>query len=125
MATVDIKYENDLLIVTITGNVTFNEMVDVILEHYKSTITMDVIWDLTNGSMRLISDIDLKKIATMAKKAVTGRSRQGSKTAFVGNSDGEHAILRLYTVIAEITGVPVKYNVFMTMEDARCWIERN
>jgi hypothetical protein len=124
MATVDIKIEGSLLIVTVTGNITANELIAVVLGYYPNNIVKDVIWDLSHGSLKSISQDGFGEIAKTAKMAVEGGSRQGRKTVFVGSDDRECALFRLYNVIAEVTGVPIKYNVFKTVEDAISWLKR-
>ena len=124
MATIDIATEDSLLILTVTGSLTANHMLKIILEYYSNKIAKDIIWDLTNGSMNSISQESFRAIANTAKIAVKDGSRRGCKTVFVGNSDSEQASIRLYTIIAEMTGVPIKYNVFRTIEAARSWISQ-
>jgi hypothetical protein len=64
-----------------------------------------------------------RAIARTAKKSAESGFRQGGKTAYVGDSDLKCGLLSMYAAIAEITGVPVKYNVFKTVDEARSWIE--
>jgi hypothetical protein len=123
MATIDITTQGSLLIATVTGNITAAELIAVVVEYYPNKIIKDVIWDLTNGSMKTISQEGFKAIAKTTKLAVADGSRRGGKTVFVGGVDGDYNILRMYKVIAEVTGVPIKYNVFKTIEEARGWLE--
>lgn len=125
MTTIATKIENSLLIVTVTGNITAKELIAVVLEHYPTGNVKDVIWDLTNGSLQSISKGGFKAIAQTSKMAVASGSRQSGKTAFVGSVDSEYKISRIYTVIAEVTGVPIKYNVFKSIEEAKYWIDHN
>jgi hypothetical protein len=125
VAAIDITIEDSLLIVTVTGDLTVNDMISVVLKHYHSTEAKDIIWDLSDGSLRTISQDGFVTIANTVKIAVASGSRQGGKTAFVGTVEREHALSRLYTVIADVTGVPIKYNVFRTIEEARGWIDQN
>jgi len=124
MATIDITTEGSLLIASVTGNITADELIAVVLEHYPNNIVKDVIWDLTNGSLKSISQDGFGAIAKTVKMSVAGGSRRGRKTVFVGGVEREYALSRIYKVIAEVTGVPIKYNVFKTIEEARNWLER-
>ena len=123
MATIDIKIEGNLLIVSISGDLTTTEIISIIREYYPTGNAKNVIWDLTNGSLHLISNNGYKEIASAAKQAVANGSRLGGKTAYVGNVDVEYGLMRMYTAIAEMTGVPIEYNVYKTLEKARSWIE--
>jgi len=62
---------------------------------------------------------DFKAIALAAKAAGELGLRQGWKTVFVVSDDSEYKIAHIYTVIAEVTGVFSKYNVFKSIEEAR------
>jgi hypothetical protein len=123
MATIDTKIKNNLLILTVTGDITAKEFIEVVLEHYPYGIVRDVIWDLRNGSLQAISESGFKAIANAVKIAVSGGSRKGGKTVFVGSTVSEYNMSRFYAVIAEVTGVPIEYNVFRTIEEAKSWLE--
>jgi hypothetical protein len=123
MATIDIRIEGCLLIAKVTGDITANELVAVVLEYYPNDVVKDVIWDLTNGSMKAISKDGFSEIAKTTKMVVAGGARRSGKTVFVVDFDREYVLSSIYKVIAEVTGVPVKYNVVMTIEEARNWLE--
>jgi len=122
MATIDITIEGSLLVATVTGNITANELIAVVLEYYPNEMVRDVIWDLTNGSMKAISKDGFSEIAKTTKMVVAGGARRNGKTVFVGGVDREYVLSSIYKVIAEVTGVPIKYQVFMTLGEARNWI---
>jgi uncharacterized protein YaaQ len=122
MATIDITIEDSLLVATVTGNITANELIAVVLEYYPNEMVRDVIWDLTNGSMKAISKDGFSEIAKTTKMVVAGGARRNGKTVFVGGVDREYVLSSIYKVIAEVTGVPIKYKVFMTLGEARNWI---
>lgn len=123
MATIDIKIVENLLIVSVSGNLTAEEVIAVVDEYYPTGAVKDVIWDLTNGSLLSISREGFIAIAKAAKKSVEGGSREGGKTVYVGGADVEYGLLRMYKTIAEMTGVPIKYDVFKTVEEVKNWIE--
>jgi len=122
MATINIKTEGHVLIVTITGDATAPELISVIKEYYPKADVTDVIWDFTFGSWQYISQSGFKDVAISAKEAVARGTRHGSKTAFVGTDGLEFGLHRMYQAIAEVTGVPVTYNTFKTMEEAQQWM---
>ncbi len=124
MATIDVKSEEKLLIVTVIGNTTADQLVSVICEYYPKNDVTDVIWDFTDGSWNLIPQSGFREIARAAKVSVEAGSRQGSKTAFVGTAGLEFGLHRMYQTIAESSGIPIKYNVFKTLEEAKKWIRQ-
>jgi hypothetical protein len=125
MATTDIIIEGIVLLISVIGDLTANETVAVIREYYSNGIIKDVIWDLTLGTMQSITGNGFESIAKVTKEALADGSRQGGKTVFVGNAIVEYDVLRMYAVIAEITGVSIEYNVFGTLEEAKNFVEGN
>ena len=43
---------------------------------------------------------------------------------YVGLADVEYGLLRMYSVIAEMAGVPIEYKVFRKLEEAHNWIKQ-
>lgn len=123
MVTIDIKVAGDLLIATVNGDLIANEVIEVIEEYYPKGIIKDVIWDLTNGTMKTITNQEFKNIARATLESVSNGSRQGGRTVFVGNNDTEFGLMRMYTVIAEMTGVTITYTVFRTLAEALQWLK--
>ena len=122
MATIEIKSEGDLLILSVTGNLTAEEIEAVIQGHYQKTSVKDVIWDLTNGSILTISNSSFKDLAKAVKDSLVSGARKGGKTAYVGSVDVEYGILHMCVAFADMVKVPISYNVFRTIEKARSWI---
>lgn len=122
MSPVDAQIEDSLLILTASGDLTSDEIIATVRQHYTSGKVKDVIWDLTNASLQLISRSGFEAIAGVAKEAVDSGGRISGKTAYIGTSDVNFGLLRMYTAIAEITGVEVKYYVFKSHLEARKWI---
>ena len=123
MATINIVTVSNLLIVTVLGSLTADEVIAVVNEYYSNGIVKDVIWDLSNGSLHSISHEGFKTIAKAAKEAVACGARQNGKTVFIGDSDLKFGLLSIYSAITEITEVPIKYDVIKTLDEARDWID--
>ena len=122
MAEIDIKIEDDLLIVTVTGNLSSDEIISVVKEYYPTGKIKNAIWDMLEGSAVTIKQQGFRDIAKAAKKSTANGFRQGGKTVYVGSKSVEYGICRMYTAIAEMTGVSVEYNVFRTLDEARAWL---
>jgi hypothetical protein len=123
MLTIEIKITGDLLIVTVTGDLTAKDVIAVIEEYYPDGIVKDVVWDFSNGSMKALSNQGFKEIASATAKALASGARQGGRTVFVANRNSEFGLMRMYTAIAEMTGVSVKYTVFRTLAEALQWLK--
>ena len=122
MASFEITAEGNLLIVSVAGNLTAHEVIAVVNEYYSNGQVKDVIWDLTHATLHAISQVGFRNIARAAKESLATGARSGGKTAYVDDSMVEYGLLRMYTTIAQIMEVPVQYNVFRTMAEARSWM---
>lgn len=118
MATASIRHNDGIMIVTVHGELTPEEIIRIIREHYFSGTVRDVIWDLTDGTMSPMTGADLDTIARTAMEAVTAGARPEGKTYFVGSSLIDHNIFCKYVVSAELLGTPARYQVFKTLEEA-------
>jgi len=125
MATIDVKIEGSLLTMSVNGDLAAEEVIAAVKEFYPNGMVKDVIWEFTNGSMQSISRQGFDAIAKATKETLASGVRHGGKTVFVGNAAVEYGLLRMYTAIAELTGVSILYNVFKTIEEARSWIEHD
>ena len=125
MANINTVIEGNLLIVNVTGKLTADEAIAVIKEFYPSGLVKDVIWDLTNGTMGSISFGGFHEMARTAKMVISFGARMNGRTVFVGVTDEDHTVNKMYTVIAEVTGVPVTYKVCRTIDEARNWLKQN
>lgn len=123
MPPIDIKIENNLMFVNATGNLTVDEVMAVVNEYYPNGAVKDVIWDLTNGTLQSISRDGFEKIAKASKVAVSNGARQGGKTAYVAGTLSDYGLMRMYTIIAEMAGMPTNYHVFNTVDEAINWIK--
>jgi hypothetical protein len=124
MASINIKAEGSLLIISVTGDLTVDELKAVFKEYYPSEIVKDIIWEFSNALTQLNSHEDLVVISTATKEALGNWSRQGGKTVFVGKSSVEYGLLCKYTAMAQLTGIPIEYHVVRTMEEARSCIKQ-
>lgn len=124
MATINILTEESLMIVNVTGELTADEAIAVVREYYPNKLLKDVIWDLTNGTMKSISFDGFHKMAKTTKMVVSFGARKNGRTVFVGGNDDDYSVNRMYTVMAEVTGVPIMYKVLRTIDEARAWLNR-
>jgi len=119
LATINSNIEDSLLIISVTGDLTADDILAVVSEHYQTGLVKDVIWDLTHGTTHSISQYDFEAMSRAIKVALAKGLRQGGKTAIVGNDIVEYGLMRMYSVLVEITEVHIEYNVFKTLEEAK------
>jgi len=123
LATINSNIEDSLLIISVTGDLTADDILAVVSEHYQTGLVKDVIWDLTHGTAHSISQYNFEAMSRAIKVALAKGVRQGGKTAIVGNDIVEYGLMRMYSVLVEITEVHIEYNVFKTLEEAKNWVK--
>lgn len=124
MAVTETTIEGNLLIVSVTGDITAEEVIAVANTYYCHDHVKDVIWEFSNGSMKAITQDGYRRITKAVLVIMNKGYRQGGNTAFVGNSSLEYGLLRMYSSLAELTGIEIKYNVFNTLEEAKDWLNQ-
>lgn len=122
MAAFNITSEGALLVIYASGILSSGEIIGIIDTYYANGIVKDVIWDISIGSLASISDEGYKAIAHAAHEALKNGARTGGRTAYVGHDDLEYGLLKMYTAIATTSGIPISYNVFRTIREAREWL---
>jgi hypothetical protein len=122
MATTEIISEGDLLIISVSGDLTADEVISVINDYYSNGIVKDVIWDITNGSLNTIPRHGFEAIAKATKEVLQGGFRKGGNTVFVSPKDADYGLMRMYSIIAEMAGVNIGYAVYHTIEEAKAGI---
>jgi len=115
--------ENDLTVFTVKGELTAKEIIHCASEYYTKKPTKFVLWDATSGTVGAISNDDFRQLAEQMKNFTS--KRKGGKTAFIGNSNLDFGLGRMYGSFAEIEDLPVAYRTFRTVEEAKKWIFSN
>jgi hypothetical protein len=82
--------------------------------------TPDALWDLREGAMSQVGREDMMRFAAYLIKQALRRPR--GKTALVAPRDLEFGTLRMGMAYLE-GKVPVIYNIFRSMGQARAWLD--
>lgn len=125
MTAADIKYDDGLLIISVKGDLSTVETIEIIKKYYPIGSVKDVIWDYSDGSLQSIAQNGFKAIADAVKEVIASGARQGGRTAFVGNATIKFGMLRMYTTIAETSEVPIEYYIHKTIEEAVHWLKQD
>ena len=120
--TAQVNAENQLTIVTATGELSFDEIRDAITSFYEGDHTLKVLWDMREASARKLSSRQVEQIALLLEE-YGGRSK-GIKTAIVTPTDLNYGLSRMLISFVEIREehYPVLMKVFRTMDEALSWI---
>ena len=114
--------ENQLTIVTGTGDLSFGEVRDAITSFYEGDHSLKVLWDLRAAAAREISSRQGEQIALLLKE-YGGRSK-GIRTAIVTPTDLNYGLSRMLISFVEIREerYPVFMKVFRSMDEATIWL---
>ncbi len=115
----DMNREKQLTIHTVIGEVSFEEAMATPNAFYSDNPTLNVIWDLTEGTMRALSSDRLEKIMDSISPA--SKKRTGGKTAGVAPADIDFGLARMFQVFAELSGYKPSVRIFRELKEAVDW----
>ncbi|GAB4182054.1 MAG: hypothetical protein Kow00108_18930 [Calditrichia bacterium] len=118
----EIIKEKDLIVHTSTGEITLDEIKNIIEDFYaqKQLPALNVIWDFTKA---VYQNPDVQKIRDLAERInQMSHSRQGGKTAVVVASDLYYGLGRIYQAHSENYNQIAPVMIFRSLQDATSWI---
>ena len=116
--TVDKK--NDLTIYKCSGNMTEEEIINLIHSLYNSNLTLNTLWDCSGASVKDISTSFVRQIAR--ELCAWGTLRQGGKTAVVAPEELIFGLSRVFQIMTGEKGFPFKVDIFKSHDEARKWL---
>jgi len=119
MASITVEQVNDITIIHISGKLTFEEVIDVITNNYHM-VTRHLIWDFTNGDASPITPAQFRSILATARQFRP--PCEGGKTAYVSTVDSNFGMTRMFSVLADISGMPYPYGAFHSFGEAIEWL---
>ena len=115
-----VEPEHDLTLFIVVGTLTTDELVKTIRDFYESSITLNVIWDLTKSELGHARAQDVELIAALSADYADRRS--SGKTAIVGPDDLTYGLARMYELNKDRTDLPFETQSFRSIDDAYNWI---
>ncbi len=112
--------ENDLTIFTVIGKVGKNDIKDAICDFYESSVTANVLWDLSKSDLSEIKSSDVKRIADLS--VVYADKRPFGKTAIVSSGDLIFGLSRMYELNKNEDNLPFKTRTFRDIDKAYKWL---
>ncbi len=119
MACIEIEQANDISIIHISGKLTFKEIIDTIKNNYHM-VTCHLIWDFTNGDASQITPDQFSSVLATARQFRP--PCEVGKTAYVSTIDSNFGMTRMFSVMAEISGMPYPYGFFHSFGEAVAWL---
>ncbi|MGD9162245.1 MAG: hypothetical protein PVG39_27795 [Desulfobacteraceae bacterium] len=104
----------------ITGDLGFEEIIDLIDMIHSFEITSNILMDLSHGDTTSLTAKQIEKIRNYSKKY--SHLRACGKTAYIVNSDVDYGLARMYQIHTELKGHEELHTVFRSMEEAMIWL---
>jgi len=115
-----LKKEEDLTIFNITGDLGFEEIIDLVDLVYSSEITLKILMDLSFADTTSLTGEQIEKIAKYSKKYSHLRIR--GKTAYIIAKEVDYGLARMYQIHTELKGHHEAHGVFRSLEEAMIWL---
>jgi hypothetical protein len=119
MANITVEQVHGVTIVQISGKLTFEETIDTIKNYYHMA-TRHIIWDFTDEDATPITPDQFRKIISTANEYLP--FKEGGKTAYVSTADNTSGMTRMFSVLAEFSGISYPYGAFRDFEEAVEWL---
>jgi len=119
--TIKTDHDKKLTIFTVTGKPTFQEAMETFKEFYTGTPTRNVLWDFRKASLAFISAENAEVLLDFTKHHV--KSRAGGKTAALVSNELDYGISRMIQISTELKGIPLKIEVFRSVEEVNQWLD--
>jgi len=117
---IEIKKEDDITILILSGEFFPHEMAEEIKTFYQSKLTLHIIFDLRESDMSKISSEDMEEILEISGKSA--HLRKGGKTAFIISENLGFDLTGMYETYSRIRNLPITVSAFKSMEEAKLWI---
>lgn len=104
----------------LVGAPTCSEVMNALRDYYGGQPTRFVVWDLTDGSLALLTSSDLQTLAEFVQQHA--HARPGGKTALVAPTDLEFGMSRVLDTFAQLHDIPLEVASFRSLAEAAQWL---
>ena len=115
-----LKKEEDFTIFNITGDLGFEEIIDLVDFTYSSEITLNILIDLTCADTKSLTSEQVANLSNHSKKY--SHLRIGGKIAYIVNNDVNYGLAHMYQIHTELKEHHEAHGVFRSLEEAMIWL---
>ena len=112
--------EASLTILTVTGALAREEIIQALEEFHDHDVTPDLLWDFSDAGLSAITQVRMEQIIAVSK--ANAHLRWNGRTALVVKRDLSFGLSPMYGTLADISGHPVAYRVFRDKDKAIDWL---
>ena len=106
----------ELTLFTVNGQVSADDLIAAMKQHYGRHPTSIAIWDLSGSDLSRLDMAALVKVSDCAKRFA--RYRKEPRTLVVVNREQEQPLVRLYEEISGVRGSPISYGLHQSLAAA-------
>jgi hypothetical protein len=103
----------------LSGNVSFDELMEALKKFWEESLTENILWDLRNATFGSLSENEIDAIDEYVQGHVV--KRIGGKTAMLVHTDVDYTIGNIFMSRAQ-DHMPFQLKVFRTLEEAVEWL---
>jgi hypothetical protein len=120
MTAITTTLENQVIINSVTGEVSAEELINYVMENYEDWIGKPVLWEVSKASFGSISTEEWKSLPY--RFASLSEKRRGEKTALVATEDYPFGMLRMFEILAENEKLAIQFQTFRDINKAKAWL---
>jgi hypothetical protein len=117
-----IDEDKDLTIFTVTGRLSFDEVMPVVKDFYDGNPTKNVLWDLTDIKEVQVTSEEVRLIVSYGPR-YEGKRASAGKTAFVVQKEVLFGMSRMFEIQSNMKNVPYTIEVFRNRDEAYQWLD--
>lgn len=106
----------------VEGRATIDEVIRVMNLHFADRQARHVLWDLTKADLSAWDKAGVSRVAEAGRALLPGRDPDG-RTAIVVQMDVERTFMKIYTIMTELYGSPIRYQIFADRREALAWLD--
>ncbi|HUT63528.1 MAG TPA: hypothetical protein VMZ04_06180 [Anaerolineae bacterium] len=123
MLEIIVDSEHELTIYRCSGCMTEEELTHILQSLYTGTFTLNILWDYSEASLEGISSEFVRQIHGRVQKL--GSARLGGKSAIVATKELEYGLARMFQIMADENGFPLRIKLFRSIDEAHQWLLEN
>jgi hypothetical protein len=112
--------KKDLTTFIYMGETSFDEVFNAVKAYYEGSPSRYTLWDARGTTLNHTAE-EFHELNTFMQNFTP--KRPGGKTAYVVGDDESLGTMLLQKTLVEIAGLPVQFEVFRSMKDARQWLK--
>jgi hypothetical protein len=115
--------ELNLLVLVAEGDISVDDVVDAVAEHFASHPMRNVLWDFSCARIDGLRNMGLMRIARASSATAAARG-QGARTAFVARGVLADELVELFRTFTIPFASPIEYRLFADRASALGWLGR-